>query len=148
MLSLRNVGSWLFRNRFTVVFGTATIVTVLMSGFEDRRQMTPWPFGRVPILTAGCPATGCACLDDCVSGSNSGSSGRPASGSASVPFEPNIGQTDSRYSFIASGAGHTVRLAPPKQPSISRRHGAHARGAFTPSWKAPKPRFRAKGWRP
>ena len=115
MLSLRDVGSWLFRYRYSVAFCTAILIGMLMGGFTDREQHLPWLFGRVPILAAGgCPKTGCECIDDCLAAvygpsGSTGSVGYP--GSAAVPFEPNVGQTDSRYAFIANGAGHTVQLA-------------------------------------
>lgn len=109
MASLRDLASWLLRHRFTVVFCAAVIGPVLVGGFSDHHGAS-WPFRTRVLMMAGCPSTGCSCLDDCIE-EFQGTGGSGNIGSAPVHFERNLGQTDSRYPFVAQGARHSIRLA-------------------------------------
>src|SRR5579862_2239487 len=138
MASLRNVGPRLRRKRFTVALTAAIVIAALAGGFSERGgPRNPW-IPNIPILRAGCAKTGCECIDECFE-SSSGSSGSSSSyetpnysGGAAVSFERNLGQTDSRYTFVAEGAGHSIRLA-----------ANEAVFDFTGSKRAPARRIRA-----
>jgi uncharacterized protein (TIGR03437 family) len=62
------------------------------------------------MMMAGCPTTGCPCIDQCLQ-SVFGSGGEGVRGSAPIHIERNLGQTDGRFTFVAQGAHHSIRLA-------------------------------------
>src|ERR1700679_1960295 len=95
MAPLRYFAGLLRQNRYTVIFCAATLIAVVLGGFTDRRDARnlPWPIGRIPVLSAGCPLTGCECIDDCLA----------------AVYCPSGG---SRFEFIAQGAGHAIRISP------------------------------------
>ncbi len=108
MDSLRYLASWVLRHRFTLAFCAAVIGPVLVGGFSDQRG--PSPFRTRVMMLAGCPNTGCECLDDCLN-EVYGSGGEGQIGSTPIHIERNLGQTDGRYPFVAQGSRHSIRLS-------------------------------------
>jgi uncharacterized protein (TIGR03437 family) len=86
---------------------------VLVGGFADRHGAS-WPLRTWILAGSDCEKTGCPCIDDCTgatTGPGIGTGIEGVHGSAPVHIERNLGQTDSRYPFVAQGARHSIRLA-------------------------------------